>query len=415
MDIALVFPKSTFLIDPMVYPPLGLWYIAAQLEAMGHQTHFYDLSVDGLPYDESFDQIWVSATSAQIAEVRRLGELFSRYSTPTVLGGPIVWCSSTSQEDLGYSLQVAGEVDYPETIYSVLYFAERATRQNRHRIYECSSPATLDHVLPPIRRWQDKYHATLEGERCTTMFTSRGCPYACAFCESGRNGIIWGKKVRFEPIGIVRDQIDEIAVSHGAIQFYDDILPINVKRMHDIGRHLKQRQLIWRCFLRSDLTIHRGFELLKYMRDCGLVEVLVGVESGSDRIKSNIHKGTTIEQDSLVLRWCKTLDIKFKASLILGLPGETLDTMQATLDWILDNHPDRVDLNMLIPFPNTPITREPEKYDLHSTVEVPEEYWYKGNQKELQSLVETSSLTANQIKEFHYRAIKRIDEAGIPY
>ena len=57
MNVALVFPKSTFLIDPMVYPPLGLWYLAAQLEAQGHHTDFFDLSEDELPQDGDFDQL----------------------------------------------------------------------------------------------------------------------------------------------------------------------------------------------------------------------------------------------------------------------------------------------------------------------------------------------------------------------
>jgi hypothetical protein len=47
MKIALVFPPSTFLTNPMVWPPLGLWYLAAQLEVQGHQTDFYDLSLEG--------------------------------------------------------------------------------------------------------------------------------------------------------------------------------------------------------------------------------------------------------------------------------------------------------------------------------------------------------------------------------
>jgi hypothetical protein len=51
MKIALVFPPSTFLTDPLVWPPLGLWYLGAQLEAQGHETEFYDLSFQRMPND----------------------------------------------------------------------------------------------------------------------------------------------------------------------------------------------------------------------------------------------------------------------------------------------------------------------------------------------------------------------------
>jgi hypothetical protein len=72
MNVGLVFPKSTFLIDPMVYPPLGLFYLASQLESQGHKTDFFDLSEDKLPDDGDFDQLWISATSPQMQEVRRI-------------------------------------------------------------------------------------------------------------------------------------------------------------------------------------------------------------------------------------------------------------------------------------------------------------------------------------------------------
>ena len=75
MKIGLVYPKSTFLIDPMVYPPLGIFYIGAQLEAQGHSVEFFDLSIDKMPEDGDFDQLWFSATSPQMQEVRRLGKV----------------------------------------------------------------------------------------------------------------------------------------------------------------------------------------------------------------------------------------------------------------------------------------------------------------------------------------------------
>lgn len=75
MNIALVFPPSTFLVNPMTWPPLGLFYIAAQLEAQGHTTEFFDLSLwERIPYDGDFDQVWISANSPQMWEVRKIAE-----------------------------------------------------------------------------------------------------------------------------------------------------------------------------------------------------------------------------------------------------------------------------------------------------------------------------------------------------
>jgi radical SAM superfamily enzyme YgiQ (UPF0313 family) len=84
----------------------------------------------------------------------------------------------------------------------------------------------------------------------------------------------------------------------GAVQFYDDILPIKVRRTLTIAEALDACGLIWRCFMRSDLAVKRGKGFLSELAARGLVELLVGVESDSNKIKKNIHKGTTAEQDA---------------------------------------------------------------------------------------------------------------------
>src|SRR6185503_4459158 len=151
--------------------------------------------------------------------------------------------------------------------------------------------------------------------RTTTLFTSRGCPMACAFCESGRNGVIWDRAVRYEPVSLVDAQLREIVErGHTGAMFYDDILPLNKPRTLALLERIKAYGLIWRCFIRTDVIAKQGgFDYLRQMADSGLVEVLAGVESADNRIKDNIHKGTTIEQDTQALEWCRQLGIRFKA------------------------------------------------------------------------------------------------------
>jgi radical SAM superfamily enzyme YgiQ (UPF0313 family) len=423
MKIALVFPKSTFLIDPMVYPPLGLWYLGAQLEAQGHTCDFFDLSVDSLPEDGAYDQLWMSATSPQLHEVRKLGRLLKPYQkTVTVLGGAAPWTNDAQCMHLGFDAGVCGESDHPEVVRDILERAAQAkSRGDEITIYNKIQPK-LDHVLPPIRRWSQRYHATLEGRDgkihpTTTMFTSRGCPMACAFCESGRNGVIWDRFVRYETIDVVDAQLREIRdLGFTGVMFYDDILPLNKPRTDKILDLLKKYGMTWRCFLRTDVIAKQGgFEYLKQMADAGLVEVLAGVESADNQIKDNIHKGTTIEQDTQCLLWCKSLGIKFKASLILGLPGENHESMQRTREWVLKYQPDRVDVNTLIPFPGTPITTHASDYDVFWTEDYPEEFWYKGPRDDAKAVVGTSALFPHEIQLFHIQLMRDISAAGIPY
>ena len=410
MNIALVMPKSTFLEDATVFGPLGLWYLAARLESLGHQTDFFDLNIDEIPTD-TYEQVWVSATSPQMAEVKRLGKIFSTYTAKTVLGGASVWANPDSCKDLGYDLIVGGEADSPKGIQMVL--------ESTGYLFIPVSP-TLEWALPPVRRWANKYHSYLtdfEGikRKCTTMFTSRGCPLECAFCESGRHGVIWDRLTRYESLDVVEAQIKECKdLGYNALAYYDDILPLNKKRTYEIMRLHREYGMIWRCFLRSDIINKQGgYDYLKEMRDGGLVEIFVGVESASNQIKDNIHKKTTIEQDANIVHWCKDLGIRCKTSFILGLPGESLETMEETRKWILEHRPDRVQVGRLIPFPGTPLFKNPQDYDLKVEKNVDDDWFYMGMNDMQHSFVSTSNVSVEQIDAFWHRLNKELEEEGI--
>lgn len=417
MNIALVMPKSTFLDDAMVMQPLGLFYLASRLESLGHTTEFFDLNVDPLPEDR-YDQIWVSATSPQMAEIKRVGKILSGYKAYSILGGASVWANYTSCIGLGYNLLVGGEADSPEGIEKIMYYSQWSG--DGHITIPVSK--TLDWVLPPVRRWSGKYHSFLTDfdgneRKCTTMFTSRGCPLECAFCESGRHGIIWDRLTRYEPLDIVERQIKECYdLGYRALAYYDDILPLNKRRMLEIMELHRKYGMIWRCFLRSDIINNQGgFEYMQAMADGGLVEIFVGVESASNSIKAGITKKTTIEQDQNIIDWCKILGIKCKLSFILGLPGESQDSMEETRRFILAQNPEglRIQLGRLIPFAGTPLTKSPEKYDLKYETQLDDEWFYRGKMDlDSHSFVSTSHLSVEEIDTFWRSLEKELDEKG---
>jgi len=209
---------------------------------------------------------------------------------------------------------------------------------------------------------------------------------------------------------MIRTDIAKIAKNFGAVQLYDDILPIKPVRALRLAVALEQQGLIWRCFMRSDLGVKHGKAFLQELAASGLVEVLVGIESGSQKIKDNIHKGTTVEQDTLFREWCRELGINFKASVILGLPGETSETLEETRHWLLENRPDRADINFLIPMPGTPLWEKPG--DCRWACFTPDEYFFKGKPDILECLVSTTDVTAKQLQGFRARLVK---ELAVPY
>lgn len=422
MNILLLFPKSTFLSAPMTWPPLGLWYLAAQLEAQGHQTDFWDMSDPSgraFPEDGDYDQLWISGKSSQIYEIRKIAELTKEWNkTKTVFGGAAAWVEPHKFRGM-FDLVVSGEGDHPHTIKHVLALAGMGLPNG---ICYPSIHSDLDWVLPPVRRWSLDYHSYMSDQegnhyRMTSIFTSRGCPMSCAFCESGRKGIIWGGRTRYEPLPIVEQQIvDCLDLGFTGLAYYDDVFILNRHRTLQLMQlHIKYGKLPWRCFMRSDILVkHGGKDYLQAMKDAGLIEIFVGVESASNQIKENIHKGTTIEQDEAVLKWCKELGITCKMSFILGLPGESLETMQMTRDWILKNRPHIAQVDRLIPFPGTPLFDNPKEYDL-TYHDIPEEEWYfRGKYDESSpSFVSTSHLTREQIDQFWHETEKIIRDEGL--
>lgn len=401
-SIALIFPKTTFLEYSLSFQPLGLMYLGAQLEAQGHKVSFFDLNEDQLPTDGDFDQLWVSATSPQIYETKRIAQVTDGWTkTKRILGGAGPWANPETHKEIPYDLVIGGECDHPDTVSAIVDMAYSNERYHLFPVHK-----NLNWVIPPIHRYANKYHAymkdltTGQKHRMISITSSRGCMMNCAFCEVGRHGVIFGM-VRYEPLAIVEQQIKSlVADGWTGIAYYDDVFPIQKPRTLAIMELHKKYGVKFRCFLRTDIIIkYGGYEYLKAMRDGGLIEIFVGVESADNQIKDNIYKGTTIEQDTQVLEWCRQLGITYKASFILGLPGENKTSIEKTRNWILGQSPHgmRIQVGRLIPFKGTPLGDHPEKFDIHYDEQPDDNWFYSGNMEDMRSFVSTQSLTRDEI------------------
>src|SRR3989344_162298 len=401
MRICMVFPKTTMFENPMVYPPLGLFVIKAVLQQQGHRVDYFDMSEFKLGTDGSrtivrdnpplgYDAYMIGGTSPQAKEIIRLGRYLRENNCLVIGGGPHVTNNAGPATSMGLPLISPGQNTDPvretsqrdllETFHILVkYEGERAVLKALQRLEEAEKrmkhfgqgivleeplipQAEMGEIPIPDREDPHLYEAYLQDQSgknhlTTTMFSSRGCPERCAFCD---RPALWGRAMRYAPMNRVEEELQDI-YDRGfrGGYFYDDILFLNKQRAMELYDKLSRFGFVSRGNLRTDVIAkdNYGFTFLKHMRDRGLVDVFVGVESGSNQIKANIHKGTTIEQDSLVLGWCKKLGIKFKASVIFGLPGETKETLEATKKWVFENRPDKVNACLFIPFSGTPIVK----------------------------------------------------------
>ena len=401
MKLCLIWPRSTFLIDPKVMPPLGLFYLLAALRP-DHDCTFYDANNGGEIPDA--DAYLVSGTSPQAADMRRLAKILKERNpgASLIAGGPHATLCPDDVLAMGYDFAFRGEGErFLPGVLSTLPNLERGSI-----LGPFPRVRKLDEVEWPDRSYAHLYSYSIFGRNATTMITSRGCPFRCDFCSH----TVWSNMVTYRSAEDVAAEARYLkSMGWDAVMFYDDIFTLNVPRLREICRLLRPIDLWWRCFVRAD-RVTKG--LFCEMADAGCVMVLCGVESGSQQILDNVNKGTTVEQNTRALQWAREAGVAFKALLILGLPGETEQTMQETERWVLENQPERLDIVTYVPFPNTPITNNPDAYDLHVWDEPPEEWWYKGPRDADKCMVSTRALSAERIAE---KRLEILDVAGIPY
>ncbi len=163
--------------------------------------------------------------------------------------------------------------------------------------------------------------------------SSRGCPFACTFCDTKR---IWGRKYTCFSAERVVGDMEYLKNKYGirGIYFREDNFTCNKIRLLDICEKMIKRNLnlSWLCETRVD-TIDE--KIIKLMARAGCKVFYVGFESGSQRMLDLYNKGTTIEQGLNVCRWARENGIKIAGSFIIKHPAETNQDVKATNDFIV--------------------------------------------------------------------------------
>jgi len=199
----------------------------------------------------------------------------------------------------------------------------------------------------------DKYHPALGTYKRKPSFgiiTSRGCPGRCTFCR----GNMLGDRIRFRTAEKIIEEIIYLQKNYGIkdITFYDDTFTADKKRVKDFCDLVLKNNLdlTWSCFSRVD-TI--DFETLKEMKGAGCYQVMYGVESATPQILENIKKRITLQKVEEAVANTKKAGIEVRLAFMLGLPGETEETMKKTIKYAISLDPDLVTFNITTPYPGT--------------------------------------------------------------
>jgi hopanoid biosynthesis associated radical SAM protein HpnJ len=196
----------------------------------------------------------------------------------------------------------------------------------------------------------EKYYIGYLKHPYVSLYTGRGCFSRCTFCLWPQT--IGGHKYRvrspehvFEEMKLARSLFPNVK----EFFFDDDTFTDNRPRAEDIARRLKTLGLTWSCNAKANVP----YETLKVMRECGLRLLLVGFESGDQQILNNIRKGIRVDRAREFARNCHKLGIKIHGTFILGLPGETRETMRRTMEYARELDVDTIQVSLAAPYPGT--------------------------------------------------------------
>jgi hypothetical protein len=196
-----------------------------------------------------------------------------------------------------------------------------------------------------------------------SVTTSRGCPFQCVFCVGRR---MVGARVRYRPAGRVVDEIERLAtLGFRQVNVADDLFTADAQHCTAICDEILRRGLTirWSSFARVDTV---SVALLTRMREAGCHAVSFGIESGNPDILKRVRKKITLAQAEAAVAMCRDAGMQAHASFILGLPGETPETVAQTMAFAgrLGEMGLFYGFHLLAPFPGTAIGDDPESFGL---------------------------------------------------
>lgn len=365
-------------------PPLGLAYLAAALEQAGVQVEILDCVVYG--YRKDALQAVLKDFRPRIAGATAVTMTFDHArqvlkdikiidpEIRTVMGGPHVsFCARQILETFP-ELDVIAMGEGEETLVDLTRSVAKAQNLDTvrgiayRRGSEIKTTAkrkfieNLDALPMPAR------HRLALGRYRTlgmpiSMTTSRGCPYKCIFCV-GRKMV--GARVRYHSAERVAAELEYLAkLDFHQINIADDLFTANHDRCLAVCEEIRNKELDinWTSFARVD-TVSEA--LLSKMKAAGCTAVSFGIESANAEILKMVKKGITLTQVRNAVRMCRRAGITPYASFILGLPGETPETIRETTDFAVQMQQEGLasGFHILAPFPGTEVREKSRRLGL---------------------------------------------------
>jgi radical SAM superfamily enzyme YgiQ (UPF0313 family) len=369
-----VYNKGGINVGTPLNPGIALAQIAAILLQQGHIVRILDLDFcvnikDRLTesiLDFSPDIVGITTTTPTYTDVKTIVHHIKSMDAGiiVVLGGPHVSAlPEASLTDSHADVVAVGEGDY--TIIDLIEKKHKADvpgivyRDGDGIKSTQARPLLADLDRLPFPAWHlydlKRYKGTKVIQKkwpAGSIETSRGCPFNCVFC----NKLIFKHKFRPKsPVRVVDEIEDMIAAGFREVHIEDDGFSNDLDRSKAICRNILARDFRIPWTLKNGIRVDRvDLELLHLMKTAGCYQVAYGIESGNQSVLDRIGKKIDLDMVRKAVAMAKKVGLETYGFFMLGLPGETKETLNDTIDFALELEMDIVKFSIFMPLPGTP-------------------------------------------------------------
>lgn len=359
-------------------PPLGMAILSSMLRLNNHQVKIFDIEALKTTIEEQItsiiefspDIIGVFGTSPISKYIKEsIAVLHNNLpKSKIVVGGPHAtlfpedFFNDNISVDYAFmgeaeysivefvnQIEMFGSVKFPDKIDGIVYKTNGQIYKHTvtPRIENLDALPFPSYDLLPL----EKYFETGSTEKVITMMTSRGCPNNCIYCA---DPVLYGHKYRSRSAKNVVEEMKYLSQNHDIkhFVFYDANFNADKERVKKICMQLTTEKLdiTWRARVRAD-NIDR--ESVEMMKNAGCTELSIGVESGSERMLKIINKKESKEEIRNAFNLIKEYNIWLVGYFMFGIPGETTNDADETIQFAIELDPDWALFSTATPLPGT--------------------------------------------------------------